>query len=387
MTTSTLSRSVSCCLAAVLFLTVAATADTFAAPRADGHGNGKGKPEVKQILPKRILQIESEGARAFGGKRAYNPADPSGSRYLSCDHGYADWQIPPRARRTPLVFTHGSGTRVYQTTFDGRPGMQQLFLGLGYPTYLVDFPGTGRAGQGCEQYTYTPDLNANTVFENRIGTWPLGQARPTYFPGVAFSHDPEALNQDLRTQYPEFNTPEHVEVESDALAVLLNDIYAKGREKSIVFGHSSGGVRGFRVGLRTDKIAGFVVFEPANAFFPQGEEPMIKRTDGATVAAANSPSVPLEQFKKLTKYPILIIWGDNIPKEVDPASTSKPALSIRAERFKLMAAAINKYGGRAENLYLPQEGVLGNTHRIMADTNYTQVAYLIEQWIKKNRLG
>jgi len=380
----TLLRSVSYCLAAALPLTVVTTADTFA--DQPDHASGKGARSVKQILPKRILHIESQGARAFGGIKVFNPADPSGSRFLSCDHGYVDWQIPPRARKTPLVFTHGSGTRVYQTTYDGKPGMQQLFLGEGYPTYVVDLPGTGRAGQGCVQYTYTPNLNANTVFENRIGTWPLGQPQPTYFPGVAFSRDPEALNQDLRTQYPEFNGQAHVEVEATGLAVLLEDIYAEGRGKSIVFSHSSGGVRGFRVGLKTDKVAGHVSFEPANAFFPEGEEPMIKRTDGTLVPAANSPSVPLQEFIKLTKYPQLIIWGDNIPREVDPSSTTEPALSVRAERFKLMAAAINKYGGNAVNLYLTQEGVFGNTHRIMADTNYGQVTYLIEQWIEKEGL-
>src|SRR5215475_1153970 len=97
---STLLRSISCCLAAVLPLTVLTTADTFA--DQPDHAPGKGARVVKQILPKRILQIESQGARAFGGTKVFNPADPSGPRFLSCDHGYVDWQIPPRARKTPL---------------------------------------------------------------------------------------------------------------------------------------------------------------------------------------------------------------------------------------------------------------------------------------------
>ena len=349
-------------------------------------GIGSAFADGKHSEAKRILQIESQGSRAFAGTNLYNPVDPSGSRYLACDHGIVDWQIPPRARKTPLVFTHASGIRVYQTTMDGQPGFQSLFLGERYPVYMVDFPRTGRAGQGCAAWTYTPNLNANTVFENRIGTWPLGQPQPTYFPNVAFSRDPEALNQNLRVQYPEFNAQENVELESSALAVLLEEIYDEGRGKAVVFSHSSGGVRGFRVGLKTDKIAGHVSFEPANAFFPQGEEPMIRRADGTLVPAANSPSVPLEEFKKLTKYPHLIIWGDNIPSEVDPASTTQPVLSVRAERFKLMAAAINNHGGNAVNLYLPQEGVYGNTHRPMADTNHTQVARQIERWIKKEGL-
>lgn len=338
------------------------------------------------LAQKRILQIESQGARAFAGTNLPNPADPSGSRYLPCDHGYVDWQIPPGARKTPLIFTHGSGTRGYQTTFDGQPGFQSIFLGEKYPVYLVDFPRTGRAGQGCVSYTYTPNLNYTGVFQNRIGLWPLGQPQPTYFPGVAFSQDPKALDQFFRVQYPEFNAPENQELESSALAVLLDELAAEGRGKSIVFSHSSGGVRGFRTGMKTDNIAGHVSFEPANAFFPEGEEPTIRRADGSTVAAANSHSVPLAEFKKLASHPHLIIWGDNIPSEVDPASTTQPALSVRVERFKLMAAAINKYGGNAVNLFLPQVGVFGNTHYPFADTNHRQVADQIKLWMQQQGL-
>jgi hypothetical protein len=346
-----------------------------------GPPEGKGKPVAKQVL-----QIESQGARAFAGTNLFNPAVPSGSRYLPCDHGYVDWQIPPGARKNSLIFTHGSGTRGYQTTFDGQPGFQSIFLGEKYSVYLVDYPRTGRAGQGCAQYTYTPNLNYTSVFSNRIGTWPENQSQPTYYPGVAFSHDPKVLDQFFRVQYPEFNTPENEVLEAKALAVLVDEIFADQKSKSIVFSHSSGGVRGFRSGLSTSNLAGHVSFEPANAFFPIGEEPMIRLRDGTQVPASNSPSVPLEEFKKLTKYPHLIIWDDNLPAEVDPNSTSEPALSIRMERFKLMAEAINRYGGNAVNLYLPGEGVFGNTHYPYADTNHTQVADQIKKWMKAQKL-
>jgi hypothetical protein len=150
-------RSASYCLSAALLLTLATSADTFAAP--PDQAQGEGKP-----VAKKVIQIESMGARAFAGTNLYNPAVPSGSRYLPCDHGYVDWQIPPGARAHSLVFTHGSGTRGYQTTFDGKPGFQSIFLGEKYPVYLVDFPRTGRAGQGCAEYTYTPNLNYTSVF-------------------------------------------------------------------------------------------------------------------------------------------------------------------------------------------------------------------------------
>jgi hypothetical protein len=379
MSISNLVRSASYCLSAALLLTVATGADTFAAP--PDQAQRKGKP-----VAKRILQIESQGARAFGGTNLFNPAVPSGSRYLPCDHGYVDWQIPPGARKHSLVFTHGSGTRGYQTTFDGQPGFQSIFLGERYRVHLVDFPRTGRAGQGCASYTYTPNLNYTSVFENRIGLWPVDQPQPTYFPGVAFSQDPDVLDQFFRIQYPEFNAPENQQLESDALAVLLEELYAEHKSKSVVFSHSSGGVRGFYTGTKSDKIAGHVSFEPANAFFPEGQEPTITRADGVVVPAANAASVPLEQFLELTKHPILIIWGDNIPSEVDPATTTEPFLSVRVERFKLMAKIINDYGGNAVNLFLPEVGVFGNTHYPFADTNHTQVADQIKLWMKEHGL-
>ncbi len=381
MNTRNLLRSASNCLSAALLLAVATSAVTCGAP--PDQAQAQAEPDVQGIL-----QIESQGSRAFAGTVVHNPEDPSGSRFLACDHGIVDWQIPPGARNTPLVFTHGSGIRVYQTTMDGRPGFQSLFLGEGYAVYLVDYPGIGRAGQGCEAYAYTPNRNANRVFENRVGTWPEGQPEPTYFPGVAFSQDPEALNQNLRVQYPDsfMDTGAHRALEGAGLAVLLDELSAEGRGNAVVFNHSSGSVSAFHAGLNTDKIAGYVSFEPGGsaALFPEGEVPMITLADGTQISAGSS--LPVEEFRKLATYPQLFVWGDNIPSEVDPDSTTEPVLSVRAERFKLMAAALNKYGGDAVNLYLPQEGILGNTHRIMADTNNTEVAERIKQWMAEREL-
>src|SRR6478672_9009303 len=120
-------------LSAALLLTVAASADAFA----------QGRP-----APKKVIQIESMGARAFGGTTVPMPDDPTNLQ--ACDHGFAEWFIPRGARRHPMVLVHGSSTRTYQTTFDGQPGFQSIFLADKYPVYLVDLPWTGRAGKACE---------------------------------------------------------------------------------------------------------------------------------------------------------------------------------------------------------------------------------------------
>jgi len=371
MSNSNLLRSASYCLSAALLLTVATSADTFAA--------------------KRILQIESMGARAFGGTTIPMPDDPT--NFQACDHGFAEWFIPRGARGNPHVMTHGSSTRGYQTTFDGQPGFQSILLGEKHPVYLVDLPWTGRAGKACSEYTWdplSPFFSARFVFTNRVGLWPENtpESEKEFFPGVAFSQDPEVLDQYFRNQYVEFNSPENIEVQTDALVVLLEEVFEEHGKGGIVHTHSSGAVRGFLVARRTDKIGGHIAWEPSVVppVFPEGElPPPIPRADGVLVPAGTE--IPLEEFLKLTTHPILIIWGDFIPTEPDPANLGPlESRRILVEQFKLFAEAINNHGGNAVNVILPEVGVFGNTHYPYADTNIKEVADQIKIWMAQHGL-
>jgi pimeloyl-ACP methyl ester carboxylesterase len=172
-------RTVGYLSAAILLAT---SADTFA--------QDESRPKT--------LEIESMGARAFGGTAVPMPDDPT--NFQACDHGFAEWFIPPRAREHPMVLVHGSSSRTYQSTFDGKPGFQNLLLGEKYPVYLVDLPWTGRAGKACSEYTWNPVNNtfsARFVFTNRVGLWAQNtpEAAKQFFPGVAFPKDPKVLDQ------------------------------------------------------------------------------------------------------------------------------------------------------------------------------------------------
>ena len=241
-------RSAGNCLSAALLLTVATSGVTFAAPPEVPPGLAKKDPAgvPPGQAKKNILQIEQFGARAFGGTRLPFANDPTD--FLACDHGYTEWFIPAGQHKRPLVFTHGSGIRGYIMTFDGQPGFQSIFLGQNYPVYLVDLPWTGRAGMGCGQYLWDPPVasfSAHLVFNNRVGVWPPNtpESQKTFFPGVAFSHDPKVLDQYYRVQYPEFNAAHNEDIETDALAILLEEIYAEHNKKAVVFTHSSGNTR------------------------------------------------------------------------------------------------------------------------------------------------
>jgi len=331
-----------------------------------------------------LIAVQDQGGRPFGGVVAGDPETGS----LHCDHGYVEWQIPPDPRRVPLLMIHASSTKTWDTTFDGRDGFRTIFLRAGFPVYMTDLPRTGRAGQGCAQTTYTPAPNRDqsTITSWRIGTWLPGDPAPDYYPGVQFPvDDPDAMDEFYRIQYPEFNSPENEQVETDALAVLLGEIGS-----SVLLTHSSTGIRGWVTAMKSDDVAGIVSYEPGAVVLPEDEmPPPIMRADGMMLPAGRP--VPMEDFMKLTQMPIQIIWGDYIPSELDENNVG-PRLTldgrrINALRAGLMADAINRHGGDATNVMLPADlGITGNTHFPMSDLNNTEIADLLSDFLAEKGL-
>jgi hypothetical protein len=128
----------------------------------------------------KVLEIETIGARVFGGTAVPMPDDPT--NFQACDHGFVEWFIPTQAREHPMVLVHGSSTRTYQTTFDGKPGFQSLLLDERYPVYLVDLPWTERAGKACSDTRGVPLTTPSrhgSFFTNRVGLWAPGRRLPT----------------------------------------------------------------------------------------------------------------------------------------------------------------------------------------------------------------
>jgi hypothetical protein len=322
------------------------------------------------IVLAQSLTITEQGGRPFGGKVMGEPATGS----LHCDHGYVEWQIPANPRRTPIVMVHASSTKTWDTTFDGRDGFRNIFLRRGYRVYITDLPRTGRAGQGCATTTYTPrsDNDQASFTTWRLGLWLPGTGEPQFYPGVQFPRTREALNEFLRIQYPEFNAPENEQVETDALAKLLDEL-----GPSVMLTHSSTGIRGWITATKTANVAAIVSYEPGNAVFPDGEVPA-----GELIAMAD--------FMKLTKFPIQIVWGDYIPTRPDPVNVGPrltlDARRINVERAKLMVAAINRHGGQATTIMLPEMGITGNTHFPMMDLNNVRIADLLSSFLAEHKL-
>jgi hypothetical protein len=335
------------------------------------------------------LVLEGQGAEAFGGKVLGDPTKGS----VHCDHGYVEWQIPQSKQRKPaLLMWHSASTKTWESpTPAGHEGFREIFLRRGYPVYIFDPPPSGRASAGCQPYSYAPRLgeDQDSFIGLRLGIWnPPDPPQP--YPNLQFPvNNPAALEQLERANYLEFQTQENVALQSDAVADLL-----KKAGPAVLFTHSGSGVRGWWTAIKSENVKGIVAFEPGHFLFPQGEvPPPIPRADGVSVEAFNAPlgsAVPLADFMKLTKIPIRIIIGDNIPLKMDPINVGRrlPLENnrIRVIRVKLFVEAINRHGGHAEYYILPEHGITGNEHFIMWDLNNVKVADVVEEFLKKQGL-
>jgi hypothetical protein len=344
---------------------------------------GTASGPVESFAANAPLVIRDQGARPFGGTQVGDPAKAS----ISCDHGYVEWQIPRNARKYPLLMVHASSTKTWDTTFDGREGFRNIFLRRGYAVYLTDLPRTGRAGQACVSTTYEPRVNNDqaSLTAWRIGIWLPGKAEPDFYPGVQFPvRNKRALDEFFRIQYPEFNAPENEQIETDAMAVLLKEI-----GPSVMLTHSSTGIRGWIAATKSTDVAAIISYEPGHAVFPEDEMPPdILRADGTRIKPGNP--IPMADFLKLTKFPIQILWGDNIPSQMSDLNTG-PRLTLDNRRVnvmkaKLMVEAINRHGGKATNVMLPEIGIKGNTHFPMLDLNNRAIADLLAKYLHQHGL-
>lgn len=346
-----------------------AAATGCAAPRANLSG-GTSAP----------IAIQEQGSFAIGGTVLSTPGtydaiqrSPAGQT-LHGDHAYVFYQVPANARRLPLVMWHGIGqfSKTWETTPDGREGYQNIFLRRGFPVYLIDQPRRGNAGRTTKGATVTPTPDEQDWFGTfRIGIW------PNYFPGVQFARDSATLNQYFRQMTPDTG-PLDPALNADAITALFAKI-----GPAILVTHSHSGGMGWRVGSRSPNVRAIISYEPGSGFiFPEGEVPPPVPMAGGTMAAAG---VPLAEFMPLTKIPIIIYYGDNIPAEqiANPGQDGWRARMVMARKWR---DAVNRHGGDVTVVHLPEVGLRGNTHFPFSDLNNLEVADLMSKWLKEKRL-
>lgn len=329
---------------------------------------------------KKPIVIEDQGSFAVGGTMKSNPGTfdaikrtPEGQTFHG-DHAYIFYQIPVDARKYPLVMWHGIGqfSKTWETTPDGREGYQNIFLRLGFSTYIMDQPRRGRAGKSMAEATITPSPDEQFWFNIfRVGVW------PDYFPGVQFARDEETLNQYFRQMTPNIGIIDR-EVNTDAASQLFDKI-----GDGILVTHSHSGGLGWETAMKNDNVKAIVSYEPGSGFpFPEGEVP---ESLASSSGAFEAVGVPKAEFLKLTKIPIIIYYGDFIPGEYDP-NPGTDGWRVRLEMARKWRDVVNKNDGDVTVVHLPEIGIKGNTHFPFSDLNNLEIADLMATWLKEKRL-
>jgi hypothetical protein len=326
------------------------------------------------------LLISKQGSFAVGGTIITNPGTfdpykptPDGQTFHG-DHAYVFYQIPAKAHQYPLVMWHGIGqfSKTWETTPDGREGYQNIFLRRNFPVYVIDQPRRGNAGRSTVAATINPTPDEQQWFNVfRVGVW------PNYFEGVQFAQDSNTLDQYFRAMTPNIGTID-IEVNTDAVAALFTKI-----GPGILVTHSHSGGMGWKTALKNPNVKAIVSYEPGSGFlFPEGEiPPPISSSAGALEAIG----ISMKEFMLLTKIPIVIYYGDNIP-EKPSANSGADGWRARLQMARLWRDAVNKYGGDVTVVHLPEVGLKGNTHFPFSDLNNIEVADLMSEWLKEKGL-
>lgn len=324
------------------------------------------------------MVINEQGSFMVGGTKTTQPGtfdvnnalDPQGQTFHG-DHAYVFYQIPENTHKLPLVFLHGAGQskKTWETTPDGRDGFQNIFLRRKFSVYLLDQPRRGEAGRSTVESTIEPTADEQFWFTQfRLGNY------PDYFPNVSFPNDIASLEQFYRQM-----TPNTGSFDAGVISDAVSDLFSKIGE-GILITHSQGGGPGWLTAMKNQGVKAVVAYEPYSSFpFPKGELPHPISSTGL-FGALSGVEIPMGDFKKLTQIPIVVYYGDNIAEE--PTNVwNEDHWRSGLEMARLWVAEINKHGGDAMVVHLPEAGIEGNTHFPFSDLNNQEVADELSGWL------
>jgi pimeloyl-ACP methyl ester carboxylesterase len=314
------------------------------------------------------LEIDEIGSFHIGGRVAtleglptreivFSPgsppvtSDPNGT--FQVEQMYVQYvKLADPAARYPLLLWHGGGLTgvTWETTPDGRPGWQMFFLRQGWNVYVSDAVERGRSG-----WARFPEIfPGEPVFRTMGEGWGLFRVGPkegwNTDPALREAHADSLFPIDAWDQFTKQSVPRWTTTDPQIQAAY--DALVEQVCPCVIMVHSQGGNFGFRAALNApDKVKAIVAIEPSGAPDPT-------QVDAAAVKG----------------IPHLIVWGDYMAGD---------AFWERVQgNMGRWAEAIRSAGGTADVLDLPAEGIRGNSHMLMMDTNSDVIAGRIQDWLE-----
>ena len=290
---------------------------------------------------------------------------------------YVEYFIPKEIRsKYPIVLVHGGGgSMLHYMGVNGMAGWAHYYIQAGYPVYLVDRPGHGRA-------PYHPDalgpISACPTYAQITRDTLRAAHQPNkQWLGTGDIGDP-LLDQIMAGQNaaPQDNVMAHGLWASRG-AELLDKI-----GPAIIQVHSAGGPFGYLVANERPKLVKAIVnVEGGGAAF-EGQN----HWGLVDVAPVYDP--PVSDAKELTTKDVngyKLQADGNVHKLKNLQGI--PIVYVTAERSgrngEGHVAFLKQAGCDAEDLPLKGKGILGNGHFMMLEANRKQVFDVLDGWIKQ----
>ena len=256
----------------------------------------------------------------------------------------------PRAR-FPLHFWHGGGLTgaTWETTPDGRPGWGMFFLRQGHDIYVSDAMERGRSGFARSPQVFAGEPIFRTMGEGwnlfRIGEASGWNAEPGGRRAYPDSRFPVGhWNDFMRQGVPRWAT-------TDRGVQAAYDAYVQAACPCVIVVHSQGGNFAMTAALNApDKVRALVLVEPSGA------------------------PPPTADAARLRDIPHLFVWGDHFGEN--------PFWGRVRGNVERWGGQLRAAGVSVDVLDLPAEGVRGNSHMLMMDTNSDEIAGRIQRWME-----
>ena len=345
------------------------------------------------IISAAPILVDKQGSFTVGGRYKQqegvflqeNFISEAGQRAYG-DYAYVSYQVPVDAKKLPLIFQHGGAQskRTWESGPDGREGFNTMFLRAGYAVYLVDQPRSGEANLSTEAVTPDTPWASNPMYGDktlyilsRIGHYDeKGEPVPNkQFPAGEKSYQAFQQSWNVGTG----------PLDNDLNAEVLSELVNQQEEGAVLVTHSMGGTIGWRTALLTDKVKGIIAYEPGGTpfVFPETEMPNIVEARFKALSAS-AMGVPMEDFLKLTKIPIILYYGDYI--KVGSENVGEDKWGTEYAMAQQFVEAINRHGGDATLVHLPDIGITGNSHFLMQEMNNDQIMEQALSWLHQKGL-
>ena len=339
------------------------------------------------------ITIAEQGSFTVGGTYKEKPGTFSQKNFIAedgqrayGDFAYVEYQKPVKAKKLPLIFQHGGAQskRTWESGPDGREGFNTMFVRAGYSVYLVDQPRSGESNLSTEAVTPDTPWASNPMYGDktlyvlsRIGHYD-NAGNPV--PNAQFPKGEENY-QAFQQSWTIGSGPLDNDLNADVLAKLVN----RQKDGAILVTHSMGGTIGWRTAIRSNNVKGIIAYEPGGTpfLFPETEMPKITEARFKALSAS-AMGVPMEDFMKLTKIPIVLYYGDYI--KIGSENVGEDKWGTEFAMAKQFVETVNRHGGDATLVHLPEIGIKGNSHFLMQEKNNAEIMKLALDWLKKKGL-